>query len=107
MLTLIAAHGAYADEDPSGALSIASYMGGTLLGVGLVTHAREGIRRFGPVIGAAIGGALGLGTIVGLCETVGQSVDDPGCAPGPGVVGGLVFALAAPIGAAGGHSWFH
>ena len=105
LLALLAARALQPDTGASGAPPIVAYVAGSLIGVGLVTNAREGLRPTGTVLGALAGAAVGVAILLTACELGGDSVDEPGsCDIGPGVVGGLAFAVSVPLGASVGHA---
>ncbi len=105
LLALLAVRALQPDTGASTAPPVAAYVAGSLIGVGLVTNAREGLRPTGTALGGLVGAAVGVAILLTACELGGDSLDDPGsCDIGPGLLGGLAFAVTVPLGASFGHA---
>jgi MFS family permease len=89
-----------AEEMDRGA-ALAIYGVGALVGVGLVTGAREGLRPPRLLAGWAAGVAVGVAAAVIACETDQDAAG--GCQLSGQTVGSLLFVVAVPLGASLGH----
>jgi hypothetical protein len=105
ILAALVASAVSGEGGASDAVTTASYVGGTVLGVVLVTRAHEGVRPLGTVVGALAGAAVGVGFAFGVCQLSYDSLDDPGaCSPSAAIAAGFTFLIATPVGASIGHS---
>ena len=98
MIAVGATHQAYNRDMPFAAACL-SYAAGSALGVGLVTHAREGMNERGILLGATAGTGLG----VGLMALAGINADRESDPP---VIPVILYLVAVPLGASIGHRYF-
>jgi hypothetical protein len=101
MLAVIATDAAYKDGTPAAAAT-ASYGVGTVLGVGLVTQAREGMNARGILVGAAAGTALGV-SLLAVTGAYGNTGEWPTWGQ---LVAGIVYLVGVPLGASIGQVAF-
>jgi hypothetical protein len=99
MVPALIADQAAGEVDREAALAV--YGVGALVGVGLVTGAREGLRPLRLLAGWAAGVGVGVAAALLACEADHDA--GGGCQLSGQTVGSLLFVVAVPLGASVGH----